>query len=284
MLSRRVKVSGNRSLCSNKPSKILTTYFGKKPGARLTSEIVVEICVDSVNSAVAAERGGAQRIELCSDLLEGGITPSAGLIELVRAKVSIGLQVMIRPRGGDFCYDDDEFEIMQRDIGLAKKLGADGVVFGMLDADGRPDKTRCQKLVNLARPMDVTFHRAFDMSADLKRSLDDVCAVGADRILTSGGQPTALQGLETISALVKAAKGRIAIMPGSGIKSENARRIVEESGVREIHAGLGSVVPGPMRFRNSQLVMGKVAEREYQRVIVLEESVRSLCRAVSPRG
>ena len=284
MLSRRVKVSGNRSLCSNKPSKILTTYFGKKPGARLTSEIVVEICVDSVNSAVAAERGGAQRIELCSDLLEGGITPSAGLIELVRAKVSIGLQVMIRPRGGDFCYDDDEFEIMQRDIGLAKKLGADGVVFGMIDADGRPDKTRCQKLVNLARPMDVTFHRAFDMSADLKRSLDDVCAVGADRILTSGGQPTALQGLETISALVKAAKGRIAIMPGSGIKSENARRIVEESGVREIHAGLGSVVPGPMRFRNSQLVMGKVAEREYQRVIVLEESVRSLCRAVSPRG
>jgi copper homeostasis protein len=284
LLSRRVKVSGNRSLCSNKPSKILTTYFGKKPGARLTSEIVVEICVDSVNSAIAAERGGAQRIELCSDLLEGGITPSAGLIELVRAKVSIGLQVMIRPRGGDFCYDDDEFEIMQRDIGLAKKLGADGVVFGMIDADGRPDKTRCQKLVNLARPMDVTFHRAFDMSADLKRSLDDVCAVGADRILTSGGQPTALQGLETISALVKAAKGRIAIMPGSGIKSENARRIVEESGVREIHAGLGSVVPGPMRFRNSQLVMGKVAEREYQRVIVLEESVRSLCRAVSPRG
>jgi copper homeostasis protein len=250
----------------------------------MTDEIVIEICVDSVASAVAAERGGARRIELCSDLLEGGITPSAGLIELVRAKVSIGLQVMIRPRGGDFCFDNDEFGIMQRDIELAKKLGADGVVFGILDADGRVDTARCQKLVDLARPMEVTFHRAFDMSADLKRSLDDVCAVGADRILTSGGQPTALQGLETISALVKAAKGRIAIMPGSGIKSENARRIVEESGVREIHAGLGSVVPGPMRFRNSQLVMGKVAEREYQRVIVLEESVRSLCRAVSPRG
>lgn len=281
MLSRRVKVSGNRSLCSNKPSKILTTYFGKKPGARLTSEIVVEICVDSVNSAIAAERGGAQRIELCSDLLEGGITPSAGLIELVRAKVSIGLQVMIRPRGGDFCYDDDEFEIMQRDIGLAKKLGADGVVFGMLDADGRPDKTRCQKLVNLARPMDVTFHRAFDMSANLMRALEDACSMGADRILTSGAEQTALQGVSVIAQLVEAAHDRIAIMAGSGIKPENARRIFEESGVREIHAGLGSLIASPMRYRNPRISMGASPEREYARAIVLEEDVRSLCRAVA---
>jgi copper homeostasis protein len=247
----------------------------------MRGEILVEICVDSAASAIAAERGGAKRIELCSDLLEGGITPSAGMLEQVRAKVAIAIQVMIRPRGGDFFYDADEFEIMRRDIAVMKSLGADGVVFGILDADGKVDIERSRALVELARPLEVTFHRAFDMSADLFRSLEDVCATGTDRILTSGGQPTALQGLEAIAELVKAAAGRIAIMPGSGIKAENARRIVTESGVREIHAGLGNSVAGPMRFRNPQLSMGKTSEREYQRTVVLEENVRSLCDAVN---
>jgi copper homeostasis protein len=247
----------------------------------MTDEILVEICVDSVASAMAAERGGARRIELCSDLLEGGITPSTGMIELVRGKVAVAIQVMIRPRGGDFCYDADEFEIMRRDIAVAKSLGADGVVFGVLDADGKVNIERSRRLVELARPLEVTFHRAFDMSADLFRSLEDVYATGANRILTSGGQPTAPQGLEVIAQLVKAAKGRIAIMPGSGIKAENARRMVTESGVREIHAGLGSSVAGPMRFRHPQLSMGKASEREYQRTVVLEENVRSLCQAVN---
>lgn len=248
---------------------------------KMNGEILVEICVDSVASAVAAECGGARRLELCGDLLEGGITPSAGMIAAVRAKVSIPVQVMIRPRGGDFCYDADEFDIMRRDIETVKKLGADGVVFGILGAEGNVDIPRSRELVELARPLDVTFHRAFDMSAALLRSLEDVCEAGANRILTSGGQATALQGIAKIAELVKAARGRIAIMPGSGIKPENARRIVEESGIREIHAGLGSVVAGPMRFRNPQLAVGKVAEREYQRVVVLEENVRSLCRAAA---
>jgi copper homeostasis protein len=188
---------------------------------------------------------------------------------------------MIRPRGGDFCYSADEFEIMQRDIETAKKLGADGVVFGILDADGNVDVHRSRRLVELARPLDVTFHRAFDMSADLFRSLEDVCASGANRILTSGGQPMALQGLRTIAELVKAAQGRIVIMPGSGIKPENARRIVDEAGVREIHAGLGSFVASPMRFRNPRTAMGNAPEREYQRLVVLEESVRKLRDAVA---
>jgi copper homeostasis protein len=250
----------------------------------MRDEILIEICVDSVASAVAAERGGAKRLELCSDLLEGGITPSAGLIELVRAKVSIALQVMIRPRGGDFCYTADEFEIMRRDIETAKKLGADGVVFGILDAEGNVDAQRSRELVELARPLDVTFHRAFDMSVDLYRSLQDVCATGANRVLTSGGDQTAVQGLQVIAGLVKAARGRVAVMPGSGIKPENARRIVEESGVREIHAGLASAVPSPMRFRNPRISMGNATEREYKRFVVLEENVRCLCRAVSSAG
>jgi copper homeostasis protein len=177
---------------------------------------------------------------------------------------------MIRARGGDFCYTADEFEIMRRDIEMAKKLGADGVVFGILDADGNVDTHRSRELIELARPLDVTFHRAFDMSVDLPRSLEDICATGANRILTSGGEPTAVQGLEVIANLVKAAHGRIAIMPGSGIKAENA--------------GLASPVPGPMRFHNPRISMGNAAEREYKRFVVLEENVRSLCRAVARTG
>ncbi len=247
----------------------------------MKERVLIEVCVDSVASAVAAERGGAQRIELCGDLLEGGITPSIGMIELVRAKVDIALHLMIRPRGGDFCYSSDEFEIIHRDIEMASKLGADGVVFGILDAGGKVDTRRSRELVELARPLDVTFHRAFDMSADLLFALEDVCATGANRILTSGGQQTALEGLDCIAGLVKAAKGRIAIMPGSGIRENNIRRIVEESGAREIHTGMCSVLDGPMHFRNPRIVMGKEPGREYRRTVVLEENVRSLCRAAS---
>jgi copper homeostasis protein len=245
----------------------------------MTRNIVVEVCVDSVASAVAAERGGAARVELCSGLTEGGITPSAGLIEMTRAAVKLELAVMIRPRGGDFCYDGNEFEIMQRDIAMAKRLGADIVVFGVLDINGDVDVARTRQLVDEARPLSVTFHRAFDMTADLSRALDDVITAGADRVLTSGGEPTSLQGQATIARLVQKAQEKIVIMPGSGIKPENARALVERTGVREIHVGLRSNLPSPMLHQNPRITMGSVEGREYQRFVVLEEDVRRLCNA-----
>jgi copper homeostasis protein len=244
-------------------------------------QVLVEVCVDSVASAVAAQRGGAARIELCGSLIEGGITPSAGLIEITRAAVSLDLHIMIRPRAGDFCYDADEFETMRRDIALAKQLGANGVVFGSLDVHGNVDAARTRQLADEARPLAVTFHRAFDMTVDLFRALDDVCAAGVDRVLTSGGESTSLHGQETILQLVKKAQGRIVVMPGSGIKPENARSLIDYTGVTEVHVGLRSALPSPMLHRNPRISMGWLEGREYQRFVVLEEEVRKLCTALN---
>jgi copper homeostasis protein len=251
-----------------------------------TPRIQVEVCVDSVTSAIAADRGGADRLELCGSLVEGGITPSAGLIEATRAGVSTPLQVMIRPRGGDFCYDADEFEIMRRDISLTKRLGANGVVFGILDVHGNVDVARTRRLVDEARPLSITFHRAFDMTADLFRALDDIRAAGVDRVLTSGGESTCLQGRDTIAELVRRANrnhapGRIAIMPGSGIKPGNARQFVDSTGATEIHVGLRSPLPSPMLHRNPRVSMGSVGGREYERLVVLEEHVIELRAALA---
>ncbi len=244
-------------------------------------KILIEVCVDSVASACAVERGGAGRVELCSDLLEGGVTPSSGLIESLRKEVAIGLHVMIRPRGGDFCYDDEEFEVMRRDIVNAKQSGADGVVFGILNVDGQVDTQRTRQLIELSRPLSVTFHRAFDMSADLFRALEDVCSAGADRILTSGGQQTSVLGRETIARLVTLAGDRVVIMPGSGINEQNAAGLIQETGAREIHVGLRSSFPSAMRYQNPQLNMGPAKNGEYVRFGVVEENVRSLCRAIA---
>ena len=238
--------------------------------------VVLEICADSVDSATAAQAGGAQRVELCSNLLEGGVTPSAGLISTVRRKLTINMYVMIRPRGGDFCYTADEFETMKKDVLMAKQLGANGIVVGILREDGDVDieKTRC--LVEMARPLKTTFHRAFDMSRELSKSLEDVIETGADRVLTSGGEQKAEDGIRVIAKLVKNADQRISLMVGGGITRSNVHRILEATGVREIHASMRVHAPSPMRYRNERVSMGLAKGREYQRLMVLEEEVRRL--------
>jgi copper homeostasis protein len=247
----------------------------------MVEQITVEVCVDSFASAVAAERGGAQRVELCSDLLEGGVTPSSGLLGVVRSNVSIGVFPIIRPRPGDFFYSEPEFDTMCRDIEVARSEGADGVVLGLLKTDGCVDIERTRQLVELARPLAVTFHRAFDMSADLLRSLEDVCATGADRILTSGGEQECLLGVGAVAGLVRASRGRIKIMAGGRIGINNAATIIERTAVSEIHVGLASPVTSPMFHRNPRLSLGKAPGNEYQRTQVMEENVRKLKHAIS---
>jgi copper homeostasis protein len=247
----------------------------------MKNSVLVEICVDSTESALAAERGGAQRVELCGDLVEGGITPSAGVIENIRQKVRIAFNVIIRPRGGDFCYTADEFDSMKRDVLMAKQLGIDGVVFGILREDGHVDADRTRSLVELARPMSTTFHRAFDMSVDLNRALEDVVSAGVDRVLTSGGGQNAVDGIRPIRQLVAAARDRIAIMVGGGIRETNVRRIVRETGAREIHANIGDPVASPMLYRNRRISLGAIKGKEYQRVLVSEGRVRRLLDAAS---
>jgi copper homeostasis protein len=238
--------------------------------------IRLEVCVDSVASAMAAERGGAYAVELCSDLAEGGTTPSAGQIAMVRKRIGIELRVLIRPRAGDFFYSSDEFNVMCRDILLAKQLGADGLAVGILDVDGNVDSARTAELVQLARPLRVTFHRAFDMTRNPDKSLESVVQTGCDRVLTSGAAKTAMEGIEPIGHLVKAAKDRICIVAAGGIREDNVREIVERTGVREIHAALQTPEPSPMRYRNEPTTMGTSPGVEYQHSLVHSEAVERL--------
>jgi len=247
----------------------------------MNDPILLEICVDSVESARAAQSGGATRIELCSDLAEGGITPSLALIEAVRTAVTIDVHVIIRPRGGDFCYSDEEFRMMRRDIEVARDARVDGVVLGILDPNGRIDVPRTRALLQFARPLSATFHRAFDMTADLGSALNAVSNTGVDRILTSGGAPTCMEGLETLGSLVKCSQDRIRIIAAGGIRAHNVRKIIECTGVREIHAGPSRPVASPMSYQNARISLGKTAGCEYQRLQVFEEDVRAIVRSIS---
>ena len=240
----------------------------------------LEICVDSVESAIAAESGGAQRVELCSGLIEGGLTPSLGLIYAVRKRIAMGVHVMIRPRGGDFLYSEDEMSVMREDVAQAARAGVAGVVFGMLTADGDVDVRRTRELAELARPMEVTFHRAIDMTRDVLRSLEDVIDSGVDRVLTSGGEPAALSGSSSIRSMVQAAEGRIAVMAGGGVRAENVQEIAQATGALEFHASLRSTYPSPVRYQVQKVHLGDPGIDDYARSVVWKEDVRMLRNAM----
>ena len=206
---------------------------------------VLEICVESLDAAIAAERGGADRIELCENLRVGGVTPAVKLMRAVRSQIHIPIFAMIRPRGGNFCYTAAEFDEMVRGVVSAENCGMDGVVLGLLKADRIVDIERTRKLVELARPIPVTFHRAFDEAADLPAALEHVIASGAARILTSGGKADAEQGSAIIAELVKASGRRIEIVAGGGLNAANIEGVLRRSHAREFHSGLSSTLPYP---------------------------------------
>lgn len=238
--------------------------------------MVLEVCVNSVESAIAAQNGGARRIELCSALSEGGITPSAGLISAVRAAVDIDVFVIIRPREGNFVYSEHELEIMRQDIAEAKARRVDGVVMGILTESATVDVARMRKLIAIARPLQVTFHRAFDVCEDLDQALEDVIACGADRILTSGGKPDAMRGAARIAQLRKKAGDRINIMAGGGIRSSNVRTLALKTGVCEVHSSLSNNAE-----ESAELGSGQNGSKSYR---VFEHDVRAFRAAIEAIG
>lgn len=218
--------------------------------------MTIEICVDSQASVEACAEGGADRIELCAGLVEGGTTPSAGFLRIARRVFPGQIMMMIRPRCGDFFYSEAEAEIMREDIRTAREGGADGVVFGGLTADGRIDRALAESLLASAAGMLVTFHRAFDVTPDLEASLESLISLGIPRVLTSGGRPSAPEGLGVIRRLVDHAAGRICILPGGGIKAEMIPDIVTATGVTECHLSARHSVESPMVFRRTDIPMG----------------------------
>lgn len=222
--------------------------------------MILEICANSLPSALAAQAGGADRIELCDNMAEGGTTPSYATILTSREMLTIQIYPIIRPRGGDFLYNDDEFDLMRKDIELCKQVGCDGVVIGLLNMDGSIDKKRTKLLVELAWPLGVTFHRAFDRCADPLHALEDIIACGCERILTSGQAPTAPEGADLIAQLVDRAAGRMIIMPGSGVRENNIAALVRKTKATEYHSTAKTTIGSKMQFKNKLVLDSEVKE------------------------
>ncbi len=222
-------------------------------------EFKIEICVDSVESAVNAQAAGANRIELCNSLFEGGTTPSSGIISSARENLSIDLHVIIRPRGGDFLYSDHEYDIMRRDIEICGEYGVNGIVIGILRLDGEIDIERTAKLTELAQPMTTTFHRAFDMCTDPFRGLQNVISSGANRLLTSGQKNIAAEGTELINELIKKASSKIIIMPGSGIDESNIEQIAKGTGATEFHLSGMKLIESNMTVRRDFVIIDRIS-------------------------
>ena len=223
----------------------------------------LEICANSFTSALAAQNGGANRVELCENMAEGGTTPSYAQIKLCIERLNIEVWPIIRPRGGDFLYSNDEFELMKEDVAMCKSLNCNGIVTGILLANGEIDQTRCAELIDLAKPMPVAFHRAFDMSNNLEKALEDLIKLGFVRVLTSGAYNSAFNGIETIAKLVKQANGRIEIMPGAGINSNNIQEIAATTGAKSFHSSARISVESEMEYRNQTTKMGNIDD-EYR--------------------
>jgi len=228
-----------------------TAYFNQE-NKKIT--VKIEVCAYSIESCQNAQRAGAARVELCGGLGEGGTTPSAGLMAAVRENIQIDLYVMIRPRGGDFVYEESETDVMRRDIAIAKSLGANGIVLGVLLPSGEVDVPRTHRLVQCARPLGVTFHRAFDLTPDPFAALEAIIETGCERILTSGQKPTAPQGSELLTELVKHAKGRIEIMAGGGVSAANATELAA-TGVDALHLTGKAFRPGRQTYFPAEISM-----------------------------
>jgi len=237
--------------------------------------MICEVVVYNIESALRAQEGGADRIELCDNPAEGGTTPSFGTIEAVRQNANLDVFIMIRPRGGDFHYSNYEFHSMKRDIDQCQKISVDGVVFGILNADGTIDKKRCKEIIARARPLKITCHRAFDMTRDPFEALEDCIECGFDRILTAGHRKTALEGAELIGELIKKAAGRIAIMPGSGVNDKTVEEIVRKTGAKEIHFSATDFKDSRMTYRNPHIAgMGSEEGSEFKYRVVDADRVR----------
>jgi copper homeostasis protein len=237
--------------------------------------MLLEICAFNLPAALAAQRAGADRIEFCAGPEEGGLTPSAGLIRTAREKLQISVYPIIRPREGDFLYSEEEFSVMLRDVELCRGLGCDGVVIGMLLADGRVDEARCGRLVETAYPMGVTFHRAFDRAADPFVALETIIRIGCERILTSGQRPVAMEGAELLRELVREADERIVIMPGSGVRASNVAELAAKTGVVEFHTTARVRLASAMEFVNGAM------QEDLSMVMPSEEEIRRLKEIIS---
>jgi copper homeostasis protein len=223
----------------------LTTKAIRSGGWIVNRRVMVEICVSDVESAIVAQDGGADRVELCDNLAVGGTTPSAGTIAEVRRRLSIPVHVLIRPRAGDFVYSGPELAVMRHDIAVTREIGAAGVVLGALDRDGSIDRAQTASLIALARPLHVIFHKAFDQTRDLEEALEVLIELGVDRVLTAGGEATALEGIMMLAKLVDRSRSRIAIMAGGRLGVESLETVILRSGVREAHVGSAVTEPIP---------------------------------------
>lgn len=237
--------------------------------------MIIEICVDCLESVEACAEAGADRVELCAGLIEGGTTPSTGFLRVARRVFPGRIMMMIRPRGGDFLYTPGEVEIMCEDIRVARHEGADGVVFGCLTAEGDVDRVLSERLLKEAEGMEVTFHRAFDVSRDLAASLETLASLGIARVLTSGGRPSVPEGLEVIAGFVKQAAGRLSILPGGGVRPEQVAAIANAAGVTECHLSARQSVESLMQHRRPDIPMGAVSvPGEYERKIACAALIR----------